>query len=248
VIPNFSKSIYFTRSLVYYLSDVPGILFREDFTVAHIHLEDGSFTLVWAVVWWAIALMLIAAALFWVRSVKKIDNRRITLAAFCTAAAFAIFQVSIPIFGGVHLSLTPLIGILVGPAIGSFVVLIINILSAAIGHGGWGLIGANLLVNLTEVVVAYTVYRGAKKIIPGPFARGGLATLVSLFCGNLAMIFIILVSGIQGVTQSPDQILEGLALLAGANMGVAVIEAVITGMIVMYILRVRPDMLENERP
>jgi cobalt/nickel transport system permease protein len=215
--------------------------------VAHIHLEDGSFTLFWVVVWWVIALMLICAALIWVRSAKKIDNRKITLAAFCTAAAFTIFQVSIPLFGGVHLNLTPLIGILVGPAIGSFVVLIINILSAAIGHGGWGMIGANLLVNVIEVIVAYTVFRVLKKIFPGAFARGGIATLTSLFCGNLAMITIILVSGVQGVTQTPSQVLTGLTLLAGVNMGVAIIEAVITGMIITSIIRVRPDMLESER-
>jgi len=216
--------------------------------VAHIHLEDGSFTLFWVVVWWAIALVLICAALIWVRSAKKTDNRKITLAAFCTAAAFAIFQVSIPLFGGVHLNLTPLIGILVGPAIGSFVVLIINILSAAIGHGGWGMIGANLIVNVIEVVVAYTVFRALKKIFSDAFTRGGITTLASLFCGNLAMIVIILVSGVQGVTQSTSQIFTGLTLLAGVNMGVAIIEAVITGMIITYIIRMRPDMLENERP
>ena len=216
--------------------------------MAHIHLEDGSFTLFWVVVWWAIALVVICAALIRVRSAKKTDNRKITLAAFCAAAAFAIFQVSIPLFGGVHLNLTPLIGILLGPAIGSFVILIINILSAALGHGGWGLIGANLLINVIEVVVAYTLFRALKKILPGAFARGGIATLASLFCGNLAMIVIVLVSGIQGVTQSTSQMLVGLTLLAGVNMGVAIIEAVITGMIITYIIRMRPDMLESERP
>jgi len=164
------------------------------------------------------------------------------------SAAFAIFQVSIPLFGGVHLNLTPLIGILLGPAIGSFVILIINILSAALGHGGWGLIGANLLINVIEVVVAYTLFRGLKKIFSGAFARGGIATLASLFCGNLVMIAIILVSGVQGVTQSTSQMLVGLSLLAGVNMGVAIIEAVITGMIITYIIRMRPDMLESERP
>jgi cobalt/nickel transport system permease protein len=216
--------------------------------LAHIHLEDGSFTLFWVIIWWAVALLLICAALIWVRRAKKTDNRKITLAAFCAAAAFVVFQVSIPLFGGVHLSLTPLIGILVGPAIGSFIVLIINILSAAIGHGGWGLIGANLLVNVVEVVVAWMVFRALKKIFPGPFARGAIATLASLFCGNLAMIAVILVSGVQGVTQSTSQILAGLTLLAGINMGVAIIEAVITGMIITYIIRIRPDMLERERP
>lgn len=215
--------------------------------MAHIHLEDGSFTLFWVVIWWAVALVVIGAALFWVRSAKKTDSRVITLAAFCTAAAFAIFQVSIPLFGGVHLNLTPLIGILVGPVIGTFIVLIVNILSAAIGHGGWGLIGANIVINVIEVVVAYSLFRSLKKIFPSAFARGMIATLGGLFCGNLAMIAIILVSGVQGVTQSASQILFGLTLIAGINMGVAIIEAVITGMIVTYIIRMRPDMLESER-
>jgi cobalt/nickel transport system permease protein len=215
--------------------------------LAHIHLEDGSFTLFWVAVWWVIALVVIAAALVWVRSVKKTDNRKITLAAFCTAAAFAVSQVSIPLFGGVHLNLTPLIGILTGPALGSLIVLITNILSAAIGHGGWGLVGANMLVNVTEVIVAYGTWTVLKRFIMGAFARAGIATLVGLFCGNLAMIAIILISGVQGVTQTSSQILAGLTLVAGINMGIAVIEAGITGMIIAAIIKARPDLLESER-
>jgi len=213
--------------------------------LAHIHLEDGSFTLFWVVVWWMIALVVLAVAIVWIRSVKKTDNRKLTLAAFCTAAAFAIFQVSIPLFGGVHLNLTPLIGILVGPVFGSLIVLIINILSAAFGHGGWGLIGANLLINLIEVLVAYGTWKVLKLVFPGAFIRAVIATIAGLFCGNLAMIAIILVSGIQGVTQTSSQILTGLILIAGINMGVAVIEAFITGMIIATIIRTRPDMLEQ---
>jgi cobalt/nickel transport system permease protein len=215
--------------------------------LAHIHLEDGSFTLFWGALWWVIALVVIAAALVWVRSVKKTDNRKITLAAFCTAAAFAISQVSIPLFGGVHLNLTPLIGILTGPVLGSLIVLIINILSAAIGHGGWGLVGANLLVNVTEVLVAYGSWNVLKRLFPGTFTRAGIATLTGLFCGNLAMIAIILVSGVQGVTQTSSQMLAGLTLIAGVNMGVAVIEAFITGIIIAAIIKARPDLLEGER-
>lgn len=216
--------------------------------MAHIHLEDGSFTLFWVALWWVIALVVIAAALVWVRSVKKTDNRKITLAAFCTAAAFAVSQVSLPLFGGVHLNLTPLIGILTGPALGSLIVLITNILSAAIGHGGWGLVGANLLVNVTEVLVAYGTWVVLKRLFTGAFARAGIATLTGLFCGNLAMIAIILVSGVQGVTQASSQILAGLTLVAGVNMGVAVIEAFITGIIIAAIIKARPDLLVGERP
>jgi cobalt/nickel transport system permease protein len=62
------------------------------------------------------------------------------------------------------------------------------------------------------------------------------------------MIAIILISEVQGVNQTKSQILAGLSLIAGVNMVAAIIEAVITGMIITYILRMRPDMLENERP
>lgn len=216
--------------------------------MAHIHLEDGSFSLFWVIVWWTAAIILIGISLYLLRSGKKTDSRKITIAAFCTAAAFAIFQVSIPVFGGVHINLTPLIGILAGPVIGSLVVLIINILSAAIGHGGWGMIGANTLVSCVEVAVAYAAWRLLKPYIPGLFSSAGIATITGLLCGNIAMILIIIISGVQGVNQGTAQILAGLSLLAAVNMGVAVIEAFVTGLIVTYIGKVRPDLLLGECP
>jgi cobalt/nickel transport system permease protein len=187
----------------------------------------------------------IGLCLYWLRKVRKVDNRTITIAGLLTAAAFAVFQVNIPLFGGVHLNLTPLIGILGGPAIGGLIVLIVNILSAAIGHGGWGLIGANVLVNMTEVLASYGTYRWLGKMNIGTFARAGIGTLIGLSLGNAAMLAIILVSGVQGVTQSRMDMLYGLSLLAGVNMGVAVIEALITGYVVSYIERIRPDMLRE---
>lgn len=216
--------------------------------MAHIHLEDGSFTLFWVGVWWLTAVLAIACALFWIRRKGKPDSRIITLAALCTAAMFAIFQVEIPLpVGAVHLNMTPLVGILTGPVIGTLVVFIVNILSAAIGHGGWGLIGANTLVNVSEVAIGYLVFRAGAGRIQSLFARAGVATLAGLFAGNCIMVGIILVSGIQGVTQSAVQIFYGLSLLVAINMGVAVIESLITGYIVAYLGRTRPDLLFGKK-
>lgn len=211
--------------------------------MAHIHLEDGSFTLFWVAIWWIAALAIIGIALYRIRSGKKPDPKVITIAAFVTAAAFAVFQVQLPIFGGVHLNLTPLIGILTGPVIGSLIVFVINILSAAIGHGGWGLIGANMVVNVTEVAGAWLTFRGMRKITGSRFSQAAIATFAGLFLGNIVMILVIMVSGIQGVSQTPGQLLAGLSLVAAINMGVAVIEAGITGLIVAQIAKVRPDIL-----
>jgi cobalt/nickel transport system permease protein len=109
-------------------------------------------------------------------------------------------------------------------------------------------VGANVLVNLSEVIVAYLIFHGTRSIIPDLFSRAGIATFVGLFCGNLVMVGIILVSGIQGVTQTTGQVLTGLSLIIAVNMGVAVIEALLTGLIVRYIGKVRPDLLGETKP
>jgi|SRR5450759_1113878 len=216
--------------------------------MAHIHLPDGTFSIKWVITWWIIALIIVGLCLYWLKKVKKIENRKITMAAMLTAASFAIFQVNIPLFGGVHINLTPLIGILAGPAIGGIIVLIVNILSAAIGHGGWGLIGANILVNMTEVTVAYSIYKVLGKINLDTFSKAGIGTIAGLLLGNITMILIILISGIQGATQDIPNTLYSLSLLAAVNMGVAIIESFITGYVVSYIMRVRPDMLREVTP
>ena len=215
--------------------------------MAHIHLEDGTFTILWVVVWWAVAIVLIGSCLLWLRRKKKIDSRIITMASLCTAAAFAIFQVEIPVplplFGGIHLNFTPLIGILAGPAMGGIIVLIANVFSAAVGHGGWGLVGANCIVNLSEVFVTYVVYRALGRLNLDAFSRAGIGTIFGLFTGNLAMISVILISGIQGVNIGTIDLLNSLVIIAAVNMLVAIVEAFVTGYIVSYLERVRPDML-----
>jgi cobalt/nickel transport system permease protein len=214
--------------------------------VAHIHLPDGSFTLTWALFWWLCALLVLGAALVRART-GKFGSREIAVAAFLTVASFAAFLVEIPLFGGVHLNLTPLIGILAGPVLGTLVVFVTNVFSAAIGHGGWGLIGANLLVNISEVAMAWLAFRALGRVTPGLFARAGLATFGGLFVGNLVMVGIILISGIQGVSQEGAGLLPGLSLVAAVNLGMAVIEAFLTGFVVEYIGRVRPALLEASR-
>jgi len=209
--------------------------------MAHIHLPDGSFTLSWVLFWWICALVIIGACLLLARR-RAVEPRRITVAAFVTAAAFAAFLVEVPLFGGIHLNLTPLIGILVGPVLGGLVVFVVNLLSAAIGHGGWGLIGANVLVNFSEVVTGWLAYRALNRVTPNRFARAGIATFGGLFVGNLVEVAVILVSGVQGVA---TLFLSGLSLIIAVNLGAAVMEGLVTGLIVEYIGRVRPGLLEG---
>lgn len=213
--------------------------------MAHIHLVDGSFSLTYVIIWWAVALLLLAIALYLLRPANKPDQKRIVLSAFCAAAAFVVFQIEIPVADGVHISLTPLIGILAGPVFGLLIIFVTNILSAAVGHGGWGLVGANMLVNASEVIVAYGIFQLLQKHLPDLFTRTAIATFLALLIGNCVMVGIILISGIQGANQTQEQILAGLSLLVMINLAVAVVEALVTGLMVSFIGKMRPDLLDG---
>ena len=211
--------------------------------MAHIHLQDGAFPLSFTLLWWAVALVLLLACLLLLRRDERLPSREITVAALCTAAAFAFFQIELPLFGGIHLNLTPLIGILAGPVIGGIIVFLVNLLSAGLGHGGWGMIGANTLVNMAEVAVAALLFTGLRRAGTSPGVRAGIATFAALAVGNAAMVGIIMVSGIQGVSQEGSSLLAGLSLVVLVNMVVAVVEAMVTALMVAFIARARPALL-----
>ncbi len=210
--------------------------------MAHIHLQDGSLPIEWLAIWWAFSIIILLVCLIRLRR-RELEPSRLTLAALSTATIFAIFQVSIPVFGGVHLSLMPLVGILLGPFLGPVVGLVVNLFSAAIGHGGWGLIGANLVINSIEIVTAWAVYRVTARWETSIMVRGTAAVFTALFAGNLAMIAIVLVSGLQGVSQGLAATAAGLAVIGSVNMGIGAVEAVLCGYLMTYIARVRPGIL-----
>jgi cobalt/nickel transport system permease protein len=215
--------------------------------MAHIHLEDGAFSPLWLLVWSAIAAILIAIVLLANRR-KEIPPRKIAIAAMCASVGFAVFMVEVPTpVGPVHMNFTPLIGILAGPGMGSLVALVINIFGAAIGHGGWGMVGPNSIVNIVEVVIGYYAFRFFKtKTKTGDFWSGFSATTIALTISAFLVVLIVSVSEIQGSSLTRGETLNNMLILAIANIVTAVVEGIVTGYIVSFLGRVRPDLLVAE--
>jgi cobalt/nickel transport system permease protein len=213
--------------------------------MAHIHLEDGAFSPLWVIIWSLLAAGAMTVVLYALRG-GKMSPRKLAIAAMCTSVGFAVFQVSIPIFGGIHLNLTPLIGILAGPALGSISVLAINVFSAAVGHGGWGMIGPNTLVNMVEVILGYYGYRLIRaRMRMDRFTAGAAAATLALTVSALMIVGIVVVSGLQDSENTAQETLRNMLLLAGVNIAVGVVEGFVTGYIVSFIGRIRPDLLAD---
>ena len=162
--------------------------------MAHIHLGEGSFPL-WALVLWTlIGVAMIGAVVYRVRK-GGIKTHQIALAGIGAAASFAIFQLNIPVWGGIHMNLTGLVGILAGPLLGALIALVVNIFSAALGHGAVGLLGANTLVNASEAIVAYYAFKTLMGMDWDVFLASASAATLGLSAGAFLMGAIIVVSG-----------------------------------------------------
>jgi cobalt/nickel transport system permease protein len=216
--------------------------------MAHVHLEDGSFTLFWVLVWSAVAAGLVSIALY-KQGRGEIPTRKLAIASMCVAVGFAAFQIEIPVFGGVHLNLTPLMGILVGPALGSLCVLTINVFSAAIGHGGWSMIGANTLVNMVEVFLGFYAFRFLRGYVKvNRFYSGFGAATIALTVSAFVAVAIVTLSEIQGSTQTREQTMTNMLVLAIANIVTGLFEGVVTGYIISFLGKVRPDLIGESAP
>jgi cobalt/nickel transport system permease protein len=212
--------------------------------VAHVHLPDGILSIEWVAVYWLIALSILGIIiLHFRRSKKALDVRVLAYAGAATALAFVVFQAEVPILGGVHLNFTPMLGILAGPVIGSVSALIINILSSSLGHGGWGPIGLNFLINIVEIAIGFAVFAVIfRRLHVNIFASALVATLTALTISNILMIGALFTSGVQGAVGSEYSAVN-LYLIAGVNEIVAIIESAITAFLLSFILKVKPELV-----
>ena len=214
--------------------------------MAHIHLGEGTFPL-WALaLWTAVGGALVAVIVYRIRK-GGVETRQVALAGIGAAASFAVFQLNLPVWGGIHMNLTGLVGILAGPLLGTLIALVVNVFSAALGHGAVGLVGANTLVNASEAVVACYVFRGLVRLDWDTFPASATAATLGLATGALAMGGIVVVSGVNGSALPRADLAVAVAGLVGLNLGVAVIEGLLTGFVVQFLASVRPDLLGRDR-
>lgn len=102
--------------------------------------------------------------------------------------------------------------------------------------------GANAIINVSEIAIAFYVFRTTKNRLE-MFTRGAAAAISGLLVGNLVFLAAVAVSGIQGSELHGVALLPHLIQVVILNLVVAVGEAVVTGFVVDYLSKVRPDLL-----
>ena len=226
--------------------------------MSHIHLPDGIIP----VFWWIIGYVLTAAMLGLAISRTNSTEARRKVPLLGIIAAVMLIGQSIPLgFIPFHLGLAVLAGIVLGPWLGFMAAFISNMFLALIGHGGITVVGLNTIVVGSEVIIGYLLYNIFRKATARPVLPVVLATTLTLTITIALMVGVVAISQVNPavvllgeeaeairdsvVVDSPAVLSLGRFVTIIVPIAVAgiAIEAFATGLIVKFILGVRPEIV-----
>lgn len=205
------------------------------------HLPDGLLNAPTLVATGSVSAIGVGVALRQLR--ESLGGRTAPLIGVTAACVFAGQMLNFPVAAGVsgHLVGGTLAAVLLGPWAGLLVItIVLMVQSLLFADGGVLALGANVFnMGLIGALGGYGVYRLISRLIRG--AGGVVAGAV------IAAWFAVLVSAIACSVElavgANYRLGTTLAAMVGVHSVIGVGEAVITGLVVGFVLRTRPDLL-----
>ena len=236
--------------------------------MSHLHFPDGLLPLWLLAAGFLITFLILGVCL---KKLKKDEDfvRKVSLLA--VLSALMLVAMSIPLgFIHYHINLTVLVSLLLGPWLAFIGVFVVNFFLGFLGHGGFTVVGLNTLVVGSEVFLAYYIFFGFRRLLKTvPSVLG--ATVITLLLSSLLMVSIVTAAGLSPSWLEHDQhhdhdhhdhdyehhghdheheggfwgYLEAYAkfILPLLLLG-ALIEAAVTGGVVVYLHKVKPALVE----
>lgn len=168
--------------------------------MSHIHIPDGVLPLWLVALGWLVAAVIVGLA---VRQSSRTDlGRRVPLLGAISALMLvAMSSELIPI--AYHVNLTVVAGILLGPALSVVAAAVVVTLLALLGHGGVTVIGLNVVVIATEMVVGGLLFRGLLRLLGRSRTSwsAGVATVLTLALTTTMLVGIVWLGGTGAATR-----------------------------------------------
>jgi len=175
-------------------------------------------------------------------SLRKMDTDDVPKVAVVTASFFVASLLHIR-FGptSVHLILNGFAGALLGPLAFASILVGVALQAFLFGHGGITSLGANAIMMGLPAFAAYQLFRlnSKLKFKANDFFFGFLAGFCGVFFGTIILAVLLAISGEEffGVAK--------LAVLA--HLPVMIIEGIVTGFVVSFLKKVKPEILEGSK-
>ncbi|MHC5599992.1 MAG: energy-coupling factor ABC transporter permease [Nostoc sp.] len=184
------------------------------------------------------------------RSQEAFGMRRAPLLGLTTAFIFAAQMINFPVAGGTsgHLLGGTLAAIVLGsPWAATLAMSTVFVIQAVLfADGGITALGANIFnMGLVGIWVGWLLYQPLQRLLGGSRGRlplaAGIAAAFSVVAASIACAIELAISG-----TIPLNI--GLPAMAGVHILIGIGEGLITGGVLSYLVKVRPDLLPGEQP
>jgi len=168
---------------------------------------------------------------------KKLDYDKIAEAGMLSAAFFVASLIHVPIGpSNAHLILNGLVGILLGWAAFPAILVALTLQGVFFQFGGITTLGVNTIIMALPAVVCYLIFGGLIHKSPrtaasAAFACGFLSVLLSGIIVGLSLIF------------TEENFLAVSGLILAAHIPVMIIEGIVAAACVVFLRKVRPEML-----
>lgn len=193
------------------------------------HVSDGILPVDLSVAGYVLALG--AAAL----SSRKLETEEVPRMGLIAAATFVASLVNVPVAGvSVHFGLFGLAGLLLGVRVVPVIFAVLILQTFLFQHGGFLSLGVNVVNMASGGLAAAAIGRFA----PGPLGlRAACAGFVGIFLPVLLLLGEFQIAGYG----------RSILLLAGVYAMIGVLEGAFTTMVLAFLSRARPALLEQLR-
>jgi len=211
------------------------------------HIMEGFLPWQWCLLWYIISLPVVAYGVVQIKKITDKHPESKPLLAVSGAFVFVLSSLKLPSVTGScsHPTGTGLGAVLFGPAVASVLGAIVLVFQALLlAHGGLTTLGANIFsMGIVGPLVAWLVYKGVQK--------AGWSSLVGVFlAASLADLMTYVTTAIQLSLAFPVPSFavafnNFMWIFAITQIPLAIAEGLLTVVIFDYIMKLRPDILEN---
>ncbi len=214
--------------------------------MSHLHVVDGVLP------WWVVLAALAVGGSLVLALLRRMPeaDRPLHLARVGVAGAALIVVMSLPLGPGIHLSLAPLVGMMLGAGGGFVAAFLANGFLAGLGHGGLTAVGVNGLFLGGQAVGGSLLFRLLRRRL-GVRPSAVAATAATLAVAAAVALFALRALPLEAGHGDPhgdhhgDGWEGGELLVAALAVAAAVAETALTASIISFLARVRSDLVHG---
>jgi len=184
----------------------------------------------------------LAAAAGTAVGLRKLDPQRLPQVGLLSAAFFVASLIQVPLGpSSVHLVLSGLLGLVLGWAAFPAILIALILQAAFFSIGGPTTLGLNTVIMAVPAVVCHYLFRRAVAVDSEwlVFGVGFAAGATAMIMGALITTGVLILAGKEFSILVP--------LILTVHLPAAVVEGLVTGSVVVFIRKVRPELLNAPR-